>query len=87
MDNKVLISNFFLFFSRMVEILTGVAIVAVATIEEETVVTEVDHVVANEEVALEGEGQEEVVSEEHKTSNSLNAGLMKDMSSVGINDI
>lgn len=47
---------------RMVEILTGVAIVAVATIEEETVVTEVDHVVANEEVALEGEGQEEVVS-------------------------
>ena len=70
----------------MVEILTGVATVAVETLEEETVVTEVDHVVANEEVALEGGGQEVVVSEDHKISNSLNAGLMKDMSPVGIND-
>lgn len=59
---------------------------AVETLEEETVVTEVDHVVANEEVALEGGDQEVVVSEDHRISNSLNAGLMKDMSPVGIND-
>lgn len=59
---------------------------AVETLEEETVVTEVDHVVANEEVALEGGDREVVVSEDHKISNSLNAGLMKDMSPVGIND-